>query len=114
MKNKVNVLGTVYQISERTEKEDEKLEGNDGYCDRTVKLIVIEKLVREQYTLADLEYIMKKVLRHEIVHAFLIESGLNECSQSSSSWALNEEMVDWLAVQGPKIYDAWREADSLE
>ena len=25
----------------------------------------------------------------------------------------NEEMVDWFATQGPKIFEAWRLADAL-
>ena len=36
----------------------------------------------------------KKVIRHELVHAFLFESGL-----SVNSWADNEEIVDWIAIQ---------------
>ena len=47
--------------------------------------------------------------RHEIVHAFLFESGLAE----NSEWAQNEEMVDWIAKQGPKLIKAWQEAGAL-
>ena len=36
---------------------------------------------------------------HEIVHAFLHESGLS----SNSEWAMNEEIADWIALQLPKI-----------
>jgi hypothetical protein len=28
-------------------------------------------------------------------------------------WAKNEEMVDWFALQGPKIYAAWKEAGAI-
>ena len=56
---------------------------------------------------------MKKVLRHEIVHAYLCESGLEHCSLGEDSWATNEEMVDWMAIQGPKLYKAWEEAGAL-
>ena len=38
------------------------------------------------------------LLRHEIIHAFLIESGLND----ACDWHC-EEMVDWLAMQFPKL-----------
>lgn len=47
---------------------------------------------------------------NEIVHAFLLESGLDE----NSEWARNEELVDWIAIQGPKIWKAWQEADAVE
>jgi hypothetical protein len=55
---------------------------------------------------------MRRVVRHEIVHAFLMESGLDESSNPADAWATNEEMVDWFARQGPKIYKAWKEADA--
>jgi hypothetical protein len=35
-------------------------------------------------------------------------------SNGSDSWATNEEMVDWIAIQGPKIYSAWKDASALE
>ena len=58
--------------------------------------------------------IMKETLRHEIVHAFFNESGLMESSnQYSGAWAHNEELVDWIALQGGKIYKAWKEAGAI-
>jgi len=38
------------------------------------------------------------------VHAFLYEGGLN-----SESWARNEEIVDWMAIQIPKIANKYKE-----
>lgn len=55
----------------------------------------------------------KKTLRHEITHAFLFESGLEDNSNEADAWARNEEMVDWIAFQGPKIYAAWQEAGAI-
>ena len=43
------------------------------------------------------------MIRHEIIHAFLYESGMKECSSATQSWVENEEMVDWFAIQIPKI-----------
>ena len=57
----------------------------------------------------NLELQEQKNLRHEIIHAFLFESGLAE----NSEWAQNEEMVDWIAKQGPKLIKAWQEAGAL-
>ena len=60
------------------------------------------------------EIYWKKTLRHEIMHAFLNESGLSDSSnQYGGAWAKNEEMVDWIALQGEKIYNAWKEANAL-
>ncbi len=107
----VCVLGTVYTIKERSESENERLSGCDGYCDWTTKEIVVEREINGN--LGNMDGYARKVLRHEIVHAFLAESGLNECSGSDESWAMNETMVDWVARQGPKIYEAWKAAGAL-
>lgn len=108
----VNILGTVYTIKEQSENENELLKNCDGYCDWTTKEIVIEREM--EGNLADMEVYIRKVTRHEIVHAFLLESGLHESSASVDGWAWNEEMVDWFARQGQKIYAAWKEADALD
>ena len=56
----------------------------------------------------------KSTLRHEIVHAFLHESGLSaSAGHCDFAWAKNEEMVDWIALQGEKIYAAWKKANAL-
>lgn len=108
----VEILGTQYTIIEQSESENERLKGCDGYCDWTTKLIVVE---REMIgNLGDMDVYVRKVLRHEIVHAFLLESGLHECSGETDAWAQNETMVDWFARMGPKIYAAWKDAGAVE
>ena len=108
---KVRILGAEYTIKEQSESENELLKGCDGYCDWTTKSIVVG---REMVgNLEDMEVYIRKVLRHEIVHAFFFESGLHGCSGGTESWARNETMVDWIAVQGEKIYAAWGEAGAL-
>lgn len=65
----------------------------------------------DEITIAKLE---KETLRHELIHAYLYESGLNESAYSSSeSWARNEEMIDFFAIQGPKIMKTWQDANCL-
>lgn len=108
----VNILGTRWTIKEQSESENEALKGCDGYCDWTTKEIVVEREVTG--TLGNMEVYIRKVLRHEIVHAFLLESGLHEASAPTDAWATNEEMVDWFARQGQKIYQAWSEAGALD
>lgn len=109
---KVHILGTAYTIKEQSENDNEMLKGCDGYCDWTTKEIVVE---REMYgTLGNMEKYIRTVLRHEIVHAFLFESGLAECSGDVGAWARSEAVVDWIARQGQKIYEAWKEAGALD
>lgn len=109
---KINILGTEYTIQKHLGQDDERLNGCDGYCDWTTKNIVLAQNV-EGSNLGDMTCYMKKVLRHEIIHAFFLESGLHECSGETAAWAANETMVDWFARQGPKIYKAWQEAEAL-
>ena len=106
----VNVLGTEYEIVRSTYKEDEGLTTCDGYCDDSVKRIVVScEEKNNPDSKSDIPAVRRKQLRHEIIHAFLSESGLAE----NSDWAQNEEIVDWIAIQGLKIYKAWEEAGAL-
>ena len=108
---KINILGSEWTIVERPEAEDKRLDGCDGYCDWTTREIVVEREM--QGNLGDMEAYIRKVKRHEIVHAFLEESGLAECSDTSDAWAMNETMVDWIARMGEKIYKAWSDAGAI-
>lgn len=107
----VSILGTRYRITEQTEEENRLLKDCDGYCDWTTKEIVLEREITGN--LGNMEAYIRKVLRHEIVHAMLMESGLGECSGGADAWARSEEAVDWIARQGEKLYQAWREAGAL-
>ena len=57
---------------------------------------------------------MKNTLRHEILHAYLEESGLSANSNSTVTWAQNEEMVEWFSIQAPKIYMTYMEVGCLD
>ncbi len=97
---KANVLGVEYEIKFANEDTDPYLANVDGYCDETIKSIVVDDMSKTtEYAKKDLKSYQDKCVRHELFHAFLYESGLAE----NSSWALNEEMVDWFARQFPKI-----------
>lgn len=108
----IDILGTKYEVKRATESEEPRLKDVTGLTDWTSKKIVLLD-IDSGVTLEKADVYLKKVCRHEIVHAFLLESGLHECSGESECWAANETMVDWFARQGPKIYKAWQEADAL-
>lgn len=57
----------------------------------------------------NLQVQIMKNKRHEIIHAFLFESGLAE----NSEWAQNEEMVDFFAIQFPKLMEVFKNADAI-
>lgn len=112
---KINILGTEYRIEFRKEDEDTILKDCNGYCDVTVKLIVVLAEPNKECDCEDFSFIQKKTLRHEIVHAFLTESGLfNNTYNVDAGWAKNEEMVDWFAIQSPKIFKVYSELGLLE
>lgn len=107
--NKVTILGTEYEVLIKSANEDEKLKNYDGYCDSSVNTIVVDQLKDELDTLDDLEEYKAKVMRHELIHAFLDQSGLRCCSD----WARNEEMVDFFAIQIPKMVKAMNELNII-
>ena len=117
MKNSVNILGTKYKIRSSI-KDDEYLKekGYGGYCTNNTKLIVIgTKNMFGKYS--DEEYLLRanRYLRHEILHAFLNESGLKDNScDTNGGWSNNEEMVDWFAIQSPKIFQVYKILNILE
>lgn len=108
---KIDILGSQWTIEERSEKDDPRLDGCDGYTDWTKRQIIIEREI--EGTLGDMEAYIRKVKRHEIVHAYAFECGLAECCAPVASWAENEEMIDWIARIGPKIYNTWVQAGAI-
>ena len=120
MEKTVNILGTEYRIETHKISEDETMKNNQwsGYCDEEQKLIVVADMTEKQYVDIDSaegrEQYRKKTLRHEITHAFLNESGLtDDTSVPNCGWARNEEMVDWIATQFPKMQKAFEEVGCL-
>lgn len=109
---KVNILGTDYELTVTNEETELRLDGCDGLCDETTKEILVEnyeKHTDDPRCKKNLSVQIGKVKRHEIIHAFLFESGLAE----NSDWAQIEEMVDFFAIQFPKLYKAFKDADAL-
>lgn len=104
----VDVLGVKYTIKDSNKVADLNLEDNDGYCDHSTKTIVIDTFQDSPGSLGNLDEYKKQVIRHELVHAFLFESGLNGCS-----WAKNEEIVDWIACQFPKLQNVFAQCNAI-
>lgn len=97
----VDVLGTRYEIIEK----DEMPEGIDGKVDFYAKEIRIyppELLGNDNDTWDCRQMKYGQVLRHELVHAFLYESGL-------FGYCDDETLVDYFALQFPKIVEVMDE-----
>ena len=113
---KINILGTIYKIFYRTKEEDTKLDEIAGYCDYSTKTIVCIKRTEKDKDigLENLKFLDNRILRHEIIHAFMYESGLWCNAYGISCWAENEEMTDWFAIQAPKIFEIYKKLNILD
>ena len=100
--NKATILGTEYNII----VDDSIILNNvDGLCKSYDKEIIIRsanKMLSSDDSIETKETRFKEVLRHEIIHAFLDESGLDDYSN-------NEQLVQWLASQFPKMQKVFTE-----
>ncbi len=86
----INVLGTDYNIYTSTAEQDEQLKKCDGYIVPELKKICLDSKPNKQH--------QDHVLTHELIHAFLYESGLDV-----ETWASSEEIVDWISLQLMKM-----------
>lgn len=121
MVGKVKILGTEYTIEVHKISEDEfmKKNGLEGWCGEDSKMIVIADYEEKEYfphmEEEEKERRRKSVIRHEIIHAFLNESGLSASSSvPACGWAKHEEMVDWIAIQFPKIAAVYMELGVMD
>lgn len=105
----VDILGTKYSVHYRNPSEDKFLRECDGYCDKTSKKIVV---TTENIELDDFEKYQKKCLRHEIIHAFMFESGLG-CNWEHKPIGQEETTVDWFAIQFPKLLVAFQKVGAI-
>lgn len=108
---KVKILGTEYEIIKNANTEEyPKLKTCDGYTDFSIKRIVVADFEKDDTSVDDLEWYKMKVLRHELVHAYIHESGLAE----NCDWARNEELTDWIAIQFGKLLNTFIEVGAIE
>ena len=109
---RISILGTEYTVLFDV-PEEEMPENSDGCMDQSIKAIKIAKFEPSRDSLKNLDEYKNKVLRHEVIHAFLYESGLWNNSGSSEAWGQDETITDWFAIQFPKILEVFRELDCL-
>ena len=106
------MLGTEYTILFDV-PEEEMPENSDGCMDQSIRTIKIAKLETNRNSVQDIESYKRKVLRHEIIHAFFYESGLWNNSGMSEAIGQDETITDWIAIQFPKMLKVFKKADCL-
>ncbi len=106
-KKTVNILGTEWKIKFKKLGNAEY----DGQTDYTNKRIVIRS--DNYYGVGNFKRLQQKQLRHEIIHAFMSESGLQSNWEHTQQFGHEETTVDWFAIQSPKIFNVFQELDIL-
>lgn len=113
----VDILGSTWNIVFEDKDEVESFRDGScwGYAEDSERIICLCKPYEDENSLGlgiNAQRInLRRVLRHELIHAFLSESGLAFSSNGTGEdgWATNEEMVDWFARQSPKIFNIYEE-----
>jgi len=95
----MKILGTDYEYLETTEKADPDLVDLSGYSDNEAKKIVVSSEIESGY-------MKRKIMRHEIIHAFLHESGLDHYNS-------DDIIVDWIANQFPKLQNVFQQMGAI-
>lgn len=105
---KINILGEKYNIRSDNNKNPKLIDAN-AYVEFYSKEIVYSNDLFKASDCRKYDNIKefgKKVLRHEAIHAILQESG---CTY----WSENEELVEFLAYQYPKIKKICDEIETI-
>ena len=91
----VNILGTEYTLH---------------ICPDTKELFVsnfTDNLINREISVSNPRYIIQNAIRHEMVHAFLFESGLGS-DWEHKTFGHEETTVDWIAKQLEKMHEAYQ------
>lgn len=99
--NKISILGTPWTIKADDSINDAKLINNNAYVESYDKKIVYQPVEKDVETYNKLDEHQKKILRHEIIHAFFHESGLTD-------YYRDEVLVDYLAIQFYKLDEIFK------
>lgn len=103
---KIDVLGTEYEIL--VQNDNPKMKDSDGLCEWVSKKIVIADSYRyDEDALENIDEYIHEVIRHEAFHALFAEMGIKK-------WLQDEELVDMLAMQYPKIREIMDACDSFD
>jgi hypothetical protein len=103
----VSILGTPYKII-REKFGNEDIDGETDYTSHQIRIRTdnVNKL-------GDFDVLMKKQLRHEIIHAFMAESGLQANFEHYRQFGHDETTVDWFAIQFPKMLEVFKQVGAL-
>lgn len=94
----INILGQDYEFKKTNGIKDEGLRDNSALCGEC-RYYKKEIVVSDECNPKDYQNF---IVRHEIIHAFLHESGLEEYKN-------NEDLVNFIALQFPKMLKVFKQ-----
>lgn len=108
----VNVLGVPYKVHIGTVENYPILKDNSssGLCDFSIKSIWVADTQLDEPEVGDMQnkkYLTNITLRHELLHAYFHESGIE-------NYADNENLVNYIAMSLEKIYAMCEEAGAIK
>ena len=103
---KVNILGTEYSVAIDDTLEKTNADGMCRVYDKEIAIRSVDSMLCDEDSTDTKKMRFNEGLRHEIVHAFFNEAGLQE-------YSADEQLVDWIASQFPKIRKAFEECDCV-
>ena len=109
------ILGETWTIAIVPTSTDKRLNDCDGFCDKTSRCILVDDFsMCDNYDMDNRQAHVCQNIRHEIIHAFLFESGL----AGDSVWHVQgqehpEQTVDWIAYQFPKMLKAFQTVGAI-
>lgn len=99
----IRILGTEYSVEYKKMGDA----NYDGICDSTSKEIAIRS--DNVSGVGNMKELQKISLRHEVIHAFMFESGLGFSWQHPEEFGHDETTVDWFARMYDKIKEVFEE-----
>jgi len=96
----ISILGELWKINYNVKIDDDDVDAQTHPYERVIN---IADDIAEG---AD----VKRIIRHEIIHAFMFESGLG-FNFEHKPFGQDETMIDWFAIQYPKIKIVFRLLD---
>lgn len=103
-KKTVNILGTEYAV--RFDHKEKDSDGQAFFYKKEISLRQTEEMLEDDVTLGEKEQRQKEVFRHELFHAFFFEG-------TGADYAYDENLINFLAVNSPKIFKVFQELDIL-
>lgn len=110
----VNILGATWSVHFENVESNPRYEKHNGWCDNSTKQCHIGFRPKNLMSPENPYEFYNSIARHEIIHAFLYESGIvNAAIIRTNKWCKDEMMIDWMAAQMPKIYEVFKQLNIM-